>query len=1381
MSDLSQRIAALPLEKRALLEQQFKALQAANTPAPILALPDDHPSRLSFAQERLWFLSRFEPDDYSFNEPSAWRLTGALDAGALLEALRAVVARHEALRTVYRLEDGIPLQVILPEWDLTLEQVDLASLAPDARLAAVEARFPGAIARPFDLETDLMLRATLFRLADDDHVLLLVKHHIACDGWSGRLLTAEMVECYAALREGRAPRLPELPVQYRDYAAWQRDLAAGDALKPQLDYWRNQLAGLTPMELPSDRPLGARLSARGESEFFDLAADLTGRVNALGAESNVTPFMMLLTACAILLCRYSGQDDVALGTIIANRRQTQIENLIGPFINTLVLRVSLADDPTVRELLARVRGVTLAAYDHQDMPFELLLEELQPNRDAWLSPLFRALMVHQSAPATLPGAPGLTMQKLPAPVHTAKLPLSLYLTETATGVQGRFEYSTNLFDAETIRRMAAHLKTLLRAMTDDPDRPISQTSMLPDAERRLVLETWNDTATAYAETRDVVQQFDARAAQQPKAVAFLADDATLSYAELHDRANRLAHYLIADGVRPGDRVGVAVEKSPDAPVALLAVFKAGGVYVPLDPHYPAERLRFMIEDSGVARVITRERWLDALAGAPAEFICLDRIADALAQQPVADLQPDLAPDAPAYIVYTSGSTGAPKGALIPHRQILNRLNWMWAAYPQQPGDVGSVKSALSFVDSLWELLGYLLQGTPAAIISDDAMRDPHALVEALARAGVTQVWLVPSLLRVLLDTVPDLAARLPRLLFWVSTGEVLPRDLDLAFHRALPHATLYNLYGTSEVWDATWYDPAQASATDHLGERVPIGRPIGNVRAYVLDAQGQPSPIGVPGELYIGGGGLSDGYVNRPELTAERFLPDPYMPTPGARMYRTGDLARWLPDGNIELVGRADHQVKIRGWRVEPGEIEALLRRQETIKDAVVTADGEDATRRLIAYVVPQAGSQVDLRATRDALARALPLVLIPGHIIVLDAFPTTPSGKINRKALPPPEVRDGEPGAASAAPVGATETRLVRLWAEMLKLDTVGIHDDFFALGGHSLLGVRLFARIEEEFGRRLPLSLIFSAPTIAQLAHEMNGGQEIESSHILATIQRGGDLPPFFCVHGFGGGVVGYGELARRMREDQPFYGFQARGADGKQEPDTSVEAMAARYIEAMRTVQPHGPYRVGGYCYGGVVAYEMARQLEALGEETALVAIIEGFTPKRFQTRTARLDPRRLKTIWHSMPYWAKDYASMDRAWLMRAVRSRIARRLEHEPDEIYEPNDLELAAIAGSDLTGVPTHHQRLMRLQLLALRSYNPRPYGGRVTLFRSDWQSVGKAVFGALDPEYGWGQLAAGGVEIRLVQGAHRNIHMAPHVNSLADQLMAALEAVKSR
>jgi amino acid adenylation domain-containing protein len=1074
-------------ERERILERARAASLERNAPksSPIVPVERTGALPLSFAQERLWFLDRLEPGSPVYNIPVALRLGGALDTAALERALGEIVRRHEVLRTVFAEPDGSPVQVIAPFGGFALPVEDLSGLDEADREAAVMRMAGEEAARPFDLSAGPLFRAGLLRLGSEDHVLLLSMHHIVSDEWSGGVLSRELSALYGAYREGRESPLPELPVQYADYAVWQREKLAGEVLDRQISYWRNRLAGAPELlELPTDHPRPAVRTYQGAGVPVELSPELLERLQALGRSEGATLYMVLLAAFQVLLSKYSGSEDVVVGSPIAGRTRAEVEELIGFFVNTLVLRTDLSGDPSFRETLRRVRETTLGAYAHQEVPFEKLVAELQPERSLSHSPLFQVMFTLQTAGGGGGGAgatlPGLSVSGVGARGASAKFDLSLVLTATPQGVLGGLSYSTDLFEHATIERMLGHLERMLEQVAADADVRLSQLDLLGEAEREQVLGTWNHTERAYADA-PAHALFAEWVRRAPDATALLAGREAVSYAELDRRASVLARHLRELGVGPETPVGLCMERTPELLVGVLGIWKAGGAYVPLDPAYPAERLGWIISDAALPVVVATAATAAVLPEHGATLVRVDQLPETTAAETAPEVPASA--DRLAYVIYTSGSTGTPKGVQVQHGSLSNLLAATREAFGVGEGDVMPALASYAFDIWLFEALLPLTSGAAVRLVDRDRVLDVPALVEEIADA--TLVHAVPALMRQVVQSERE-TPRLTQLRRAFVGGDRVPADLLAEMREALPRAETHVLYGPTEATILASVHPAPADGRVH-GH--PIGRPLGNVRLYVCDALGGAQPAGVPGELLIGGAGVTRGYLGRAAMTAERFVPDPFSAEGGARLYRTGDRARWRADGTLEYLGRTDFQVKVRGFRIEPGEIEAVLRGHESVTDcAVVAREDETGDRRLVAYVV----GGVDADELREHVRASLPDYMVPAAFVMLQALPLTPNGKLDRKALPAPEyAAEADRYVAPRTPV---EEVMAGIWAEVLKVERVGVHDNFFALGGHSLLAVTLVERMRRR-GVRADVRALFTTPTVAELAAAVEGtGSDVQ-----------------------------------------------------------------------------------------------------------------------------------------------------------------------------------------------------------------------------------------------------------------------------------------------
>ncbi len=1102
MNDILAQIAGLSPEKRELLELLLKKESLDVSHSMIIPRPrDTNTFPLSFAQQRLWFLDQLEPGSPMYNIPSAVRLSGRLDVPVLEQSLNEIVRRHEALRTTFSSKNGQPVQVIAPKLELTLPVIDLRHLPESEREGEVQRLANEEAQRPFDLSRGPLLRTCLLRLADEGHVALLTMHHIISDGWSMGVLIGEIAALYEAFRQGYPSPLPDLAIQYADYAHWQREWLRGDTLERQLSYWKQQLGDSPPvLALSTDRPRPAFQTSRGASLAFGLSSGLFEELKALSKKKGTTLFITLLAAFQALLYRYTGQEDISVGTPVANRNHSEIEGLIGFFVNTLVMRTDLSGDPSFEDLLERVRKVSLDAYAHQDLPFEMLVEELQPERDMSHTPLFQVMFAFQNAPMRTQRLPGLTLRQLEAHSKTAKFDLTLTVTEEEDRLSGALEYNADLFDTVTIERMLGHFQKLLEGIVANPNEHLSKLAVLTTAERRQLLVEWNDTAADYPQDLCLSQLFEAQVGRTPDSIAVIFEGEYLTYRELNTRANQLAYHLQKLGVGPEVLVGVCLERSPEMVVGLLGILKAGGAYLPLDPHYPKERLAFMLDDAYVSVLLTVAHLRNVLPDRVDRVVCLDTDWAEIAQQGDMPLAGRATAQNLAYVLFTSGSTGRPKGIAIERRSTVALIHWARRIFP--PEDLAGVlaSTSISWDLSVFELFVTLSWGG-TVILAENALR----LVDLPAASDVVLINTVPSAIAELLRSggIPG-SVRTVNL-----AGEPLRAHVVDHLYQQPSIRRVFDLYGPGE--DTTY----STFALRHAGGPEIIGRPINNSQIYLMDSNFELVPIGVPGELYIGGAGLARGYLNRPELTAEKFIPNPFSSEPGARLYKTGDLVRYCPDGNLEFLGRIDHQVKVRGFRIELGEIETVLRKHPALKETMVMArEDTPGDRRLVAYVVPEEEPS-PAGELRRFLKEKLPEYMVPSAFVTLEALPLTPNGKVDRGALPSPDWTRPELERAFVAPRTPVEEVLSGIWAQVLGVEQIGVHDNFFELGGHSLLAIQLVSRLREAFQVELPLRDLFKSPTIAALAASVEAARRTARGLSVPPVERvlrEGELPLSF-----------------------------------------------------------------------------------------------------------------------------------------------------------------------------------------------------------------------------------------------------------------------------
>jgi amino acid adenylation domain-containing protein len=1180
---------------------------------------------LSYGQERLWFIDQLEPENVAYNVPGAVRIQGPLDVESLKRALRETVRRHESLRTRFVSVDGEPQQIIDASVAVEVPVTELSHLAEPEREAEARRLALEDARQPFDLARGPLFRVKLLRLASQDHVLVFTMHHIVTDGWSWGILVREISAIYNNFSTGQPSSLPELDIQYADFSAWQREFLSDSLLEKQLEYWKRKLAGVEPLTLPTDKLRPPIRRRNGATAYFTLPIELTEGLKHLGREQGATVYMTMLAAFQALLGRYSRQYDIAVGSPIAGRSRSELEMLIGCFINTLVLRTDLSGEPDSIGLLQRVKETTLEAYAHQDVPFEKLVEVLVPQRDLARSPLFQVMFILQNMPWSELQMGGAKMLPFEVDAQSVQFELSLFLAETDTGMKGWIPYSTDLFEAATITRMVEHYSLLLTSMVSAPHAPIHCLEILSPEERRMLLEDFNATAWSIPETT-VTRLFEEQVGRTPNAGAVQCGEDLMSYIELDQRANQLAHYLKQIGVGHEMHVGICLNRSLDMVVALLGVLKSGGAYVPLDPSYPVDRLGFMLEDAQIPVLVTESSLRGILPVTMAQIISMDEDWKDISASSVERVEGCVDNSNLAYVIYTSGSTGRPKGVAVEHRQLVNYIQTIGEKLQIEVG------RRLGLISTYAADLGYtmifpaLCYGGCLNVVDVDLVLDVGKLEEHFSRHPMDYLKIVPSHLRALLNS-SDGNRLLPRR-WLVLGGEASTWELIQQVKDRGAGCRVLNHYGPTETTvGVLTYDTTPNDGKLQAGGMVPLGRPLSNGKAYVLDDQLNPVGVGMRGEIYIGGAGVARGYLNRSELTAEKFLPDPYCKQAGRRMYRTGDLGRHLENGNIEFGGRKDHQVKVRGFRVELGEIETALVAHAKVREAVVLAQEDGAgSKQLVAYLVPErAGENGDentkaglqINDLREHLLGKLPEYMVPSAYVQLEKLPLTRNGKLDRDSLPAAGTETAE--REFVGPGNPIEEILCRIWQEVLRRERVAIHDNFFTLGGHSLLAVQVAARMRDSFKVDIPIRALFEAPTVAQMAKyiaQVNGHDREQSSPILVSIQPQGSRTPFFFVHAISGQVISYAGLSQELGPEQPFYGLQSPPADLFPDADTSIEAMARLYIHEIQSVQPRGPYLLGGWSMGGLVAWEMAQQLVKQGETIRLLALIDTTPPSMNQ---------------------------------------------------------------------------------------------------------------------------------------------------------------------
>ncbi|XOF35365.1 MAG: amino acid adenylation domain-containing protein [Candidatus Electrothrix sp. YB6] len=1320
---------------------------------------------LSFGQEQLWLIHQLMPEIPSYNMECSVHIDGQLNLPALENSLTELVRRHEILRTTYPAPNGQPYQKIHPPFPVSLSVIDLQGLSGTEQEAEAQRIAAEEVRKPFDLAQGPVLRTALIRLADTDHRLCLSIHHILADAESlNDILLPELEALYTVFSQGEPSPLTELPVQYADFAAWQRERLRQDVIAEQLAYWKQTLNNAPQLQLPLDRPRTPQMTSAGSVYRIVIPEELTGILKTVSRKEGVTLFMTLVAAFKVLLYRYSTQEDIVIGTVSSQRSTSELQNVIGYFLNTLVLRSDLGGNPGFRNLLKRIQEVTTSAYANQDVPFEMVVDALRPERQLNLTPFFQVLFVF--LPPLTGEQLGWSVNEIETHPGTARLDLTFTLEERSEeGIVGQLEYNTDLFDNVTIERMAEHFTVLLEGIAADPDQRITGLPLLTEQERQQVLVDWNSTQVDYPWHKPIHQQVEEQADKTPDAVAAVFEAQELTYRELNSRANQLAHYLRKQGIQPESLVGICIERSFEMIVGLLGILKAGGAYVPLDPGYPQERLEYMIENSEVSVLLTQNRLQADLPEYQGKILCLDTDWETIAaenqeknqENPVSGITPENL----IYVIYTSGSTGKPKGTMNTHKGLINRILWMQDEYRLTPEDRVLQKTPFSFDVSGWEFWWPLIIGSRLVIAKPEGHKDPAYLVELINGQQITVLHFVPSMLQIFLENPAVESCSSLKQVF--CSGEALPVSLQERFFTRLQpeQAELHNLYGPTEAAiDVTYWpcQPGTASST------VPIGRPVANTQTYVLDDQMQPVPIGAAGELYLGGVQLARGYLHRPELTAGCFVENPFADDfQSPRLYKTGDLACWRHDGNLEYLGRIDHQIKLRGFRIELGEIEAVLSQHETVGEAVVVLHERGDNKFLAAYITEAGSAHAEISALRAWLGQSLPEYMIPASFTILDSIPLTPNGKADRKALPEPDQGIREVSEKNfVAPSNTLEQQLTAIWEILLQTQPISVRDNFFHLGGNSLLAARLFAEIEKTTDRQLPMSILLEAPTVEQLANVLKQEGYSAPGSTLVPIPPGGSRPPFFFVPQGGSTAVSAGPYREYIGADQPLYGIQPLGFEEGEEPYARVEDMAAYYILKIRKLQPDGPYYLGGPCFGACVSFEMARQLREQGCTVGLVALLDPPDPPVLPNCPTKV------TRHKKIGYYARNFLSYSKqGQLLPALTDflfyRRYYRVKNKFFTLY--NKLFPAKINRLEYT---------LNAHIAAQDEYIPQFYPGKITIFRNEMklkklERMDSSTF------RDWSAFA-GDVDYRIIKGHHLEMFDYPLFPKLAEELRICLE-----
>jgi amino acid adenylation domain-containing protein len=1336
-------------------------LKAAKTQAvstsEIPALSADSPKLLSFAQQRLWLLAQLQGSSATYNMPIALQLNGKLNIDALRSSLAYLLNRHESLRMYFPTVAGEP-QIALLNLDeikvLTVQDCREEAGEKFLQSSKIQDLIDAHAQEPLDLNTGPLFKTKLLQLDQKKSVLVINMHHIISDGWSMGVFLRELWQVYTAYSQDKTPNLAPLPIQYSDYAAWQRQWLQGEILEKQINYWKNQLGDASPLlELPTDYPRPAQQSYRGDRYIYALTPELTTTVNAFSQQQGVSLYMTLLATLSILLSRYSRQNDLCIGSPIANRTHSQTEGLIGFFVNTLVMRQQIKPEQSFIEFLQQTRQICLDAYAHQDVAFDVLVEKLHPERSMSYNPLFQVMLVLENNQSPDLDLSGLEMELLGVKGAIAKFDLTLMVTESDNQFNCTWEYATDLFERVTIQRMAEHFEVLLKGIIDHPHQSINTLPVITATEL-LQLQRWNQTQTDYPQDKTFVDLFAEQVAKNPHNIALVFESENLTYQQLNEKAEQLADYLIENyQIQPDTLIGISVERSLEMIIGVLGILKAGGAYVPIDPNYPPERIKFMLEDSRISVLLTQsfvvhKLPLDSLEN-PVKVVYLDAELDKY-PSPIVNCQLSTVNyNNLAYVIYTSGSTGKPKGVMIEHRGLVNLILAVDEILQIQPQSRVLQFANFSFDASIWEIAPTLSAGACLYLTQKENLLPSQELIDFLTEHKITHLTIPPSVLSLL----PQ--ATLPDLQILITAGEVCSKEL---VNRWAKGRSFFNGYGPTESTVC-----ASLALCQPHDKKTLIGKPLSNLHIYILDAHNQPLPPGIPGELCIAGVGLARGYLHRPELTAEKFIAVELFGKV-EQIYKTGDLARWKDDGNLEYLGRIDEQVKLRGFRIELGEIESLLLRHPLVKETVVILYQSENQQSLIAYVT---GIDHDFGSDlKKYLKSSLPDYMIPAQIVVLDQLPLTPNGKIDRKALPAPNV--GITGL-SVAPRNDFEAQLAKLWSTVLERQEIGIHDNFFELGGHSLLVIKLLNLIQEMFGQKLTLSSLFQNPTIAQLAEQL-GNKEVQKVHTdVLLIQPQGNAIPLFCLPGANGHGLYFQDLAINL-ENHPVYSLETPGRNGIDKVPKSVEIHAIQLIDLLHHQQPQGPYILTGYSSGCAVAFEMACQLEKRGEKVELLAILDAGLVTHPEYLTKRTD---IDWIWQLLQrIEAVKGVSLGLEYADLAAQSDEQARWDLAAEFLYKKNVLP----EYSSLDLLKTNMQ-VMKQLTINYANYRPsHQISAPIVLFRAEevyevvLQEI-RAISNYDLPDWGWQPYTENPVKVISVPGNHGRMLYEPNVKTLASHL----------
>lgn len=1362
------KLESLSPEKKKFLMERLKQ----NSPKNIMKKrrESDLPV-LSFAQQRLWFLDQLEPGSSTYNMPFLLKIEGDFDINVFEKSLNEIIQRHEILRTTFILMDEQPIQIVNSNLSMQVKYVDLRVYSTEEKQNISEEQIKEVAKKPFNLEKGPLVLANVWQVQEKEYWLLLNMHHIVGDGWSVGILIKEISTVYNAFIKGNDSPLLPLTIQYADFSIWQKKWLQGSKQQEQLNYWKKQLSGNLPvLDLPKDFSRPNKATYNGDEEYITIPKGLVEKLRTLSQQEGSTLYMLLLAVYNILLYRYSKQDDIIVGTPIANRNHLEIEPLIGFFVNTLALRTRVRKDMCFRELLQEVKKTCLGAYSNQDIPFESIVAEIVPQRQSNSSVLFQTVFALEKQTKSIIEMTGVKVRPENLNINVAKFDLTLSMFEEEDKISGTFNYNTDLFRKSTIQRISKHYLAILEQVIENPNIKLNKISLVNKQELNQMIKNQHNLIRDFQIDNTLSELFEEQVKKVPNNIAVQYGDASLTYDELNTKANQLAYYLKGQGVGPEVMVGIAMERSLNLIIGILGVLKAGGAYVPLDPNAPSARIHYMLEDSMVPIVLSQQDLSNKFLKDKVKVICLDTDWKEIKKMSTSDLIGEVQAHNLAYVIYTSGSTGKPKGVLIPHRNVISLFIGTEKLFSFNNEDIWTMFHSYAFDFSVWEIWGALLYGGKLVVVPYYVSRDPEEFYKLLVKERVTVLNQTPSAFRQLMyiDEKMDMDNQL-NLRYVIFGGEALEiQSLGGWFKRHDDkQPKLINMYGITETTVHVTY--RALSKADLNSQASVVGSAIPSLQVYILDEYLSPVPIGIPGEMYVGGEGVARGYLNRVDLTNERFIKIPSLEHAGL-LYKTGDSARYLSNGDIEYLGRLDDQVKIRGFRIELGEIEAVLNQYSKIREGIILVREDiPGDKRLVAYIIGDNLTADEIEKLSNYMSEQLPDYMVPSAFVLLEKIPLTINGKVDKKALPAPDMSLIKRTDYSE-PKTDTEKKLVEIWEELLGYSEISVYDNFFEIGGHSLLAVQLMSKIKNNFNVKIPLTVIFQSGTIAALAKQIDKNKIYKVNNSIVPLQPKGDKRPIFFVHPIGGHIISYFELAKYLGSKRPFYAFQSLGLESEEAILTNIKEMANFYIKEMQDVQEEGPYIIGGWSFGGVVAFEMARQLVEKGIKVEAIILLDTWAP----------DIYNVTSEWDDLAVFMND--------LMKQYNLEVSeelilgyKNLSMQDERIdYVISYLKSHSKFKQDIQVEDLEKMiRVFQINLNAYRNYQPEKLDQDILLFTANHQD--KENNHAEDDTLFWGKYVQKELKVIELNATHYSMMQSSHAENIAFHIDIFLEEISKK